>query len=47
MNNNQELKIWKTNSLEIDNLTTVKVVNSDNIIKTIQNLRTQNSTENE
>ena len=26
MNSNQELKIWKTNTLEIDNLKSVKVL---------------------
>lgn len=45
MNNNAPVKIWKTNNLEIDKLTKIKVVNTDNIIKTIQELRTQNSTE--
>ena len=43
MNSNQELKIWKTNTLEIDNLQSVRV-NPNSIIKTIQDLRTQNTT---
>ena len=45
MNDNSPVKIWKTNNLQIENLKKINVVNSEDIIKTIQELRTQNSTE--
>lgn len=45
MANNSLVKFWKTTKLEIDTLTSVDVKDSDTIIKTIQDLRTQNSTE--
>ena len=45
MSNNIQLKIWKTTNLQLKNLTKKTVVNSETILQTIQQLRSQNSTE--
>ena len=45
MCNNSQVKIWKTNNLELDNLKRVKVVHSNSILETISLLRTHNKTE--
>ena len=45
MSNNRQLKIWKTKNLEFKNLTRKTVIDSDSILQTIQQLRSQNSTE--